>query len=171
MSLYFFDYFSGRFLSTSISGARWSGVGRHASIRSSVSFFGDRLHHTIHYYIYPRYFPNFGTLALQPRNASRRLYVLNADIDVVGMSQPTSNNKIVAWNFQLKFRLYMHRLWKFDSRSSVRKVDNRASQPPSITQHDDSGFKDRSSSELATFGRLFYRQGILVQSVFPKTIA
>lgn len=96
---------------------------------------------------------------------------MNADIDVVGMSQPTSNNKIVAWNFQLKFRLYMHRLWKFDSRSSVRKVDNRASQPPSITQHDDSGFKDRSSSELATFGRLFYRQGILVQSVFPKTIA
>jgi hypothetical protein len=65
----------------------------------------------------------------------------------------------------------VHRLWVFDSRSSVRKVDNRARQPPSIIQDDDSGFEDRSSSELATFGRLFYRQGILIQSVSPKTIA
>lgn len=69
-------------------------------------------------------FADSGFLALRPRNAARRLYVLRPDIDILSMSKPALHNEIIAWNFELEFRFHKRGIFKFDSRACVRKIDN-----------------------------------------------
>jgi hypothetical protein len=78
------------------------------------------------------------------------------------------HHKIISGNFQVKLGLNESRFRELNSRSPIGEIDDGSCQPPSVIQNNDRRFKNRSSSELAPFRSLFYRQGNISSILFRR---